>query len=82
MLVRQEAEALVDLLENSDGAQIHDKTGMEAAAELRELFGMVSYKTEQSRKRKMQKLGKQISLNPSFYCGDFGSVKIIPDIFK
>lgn len=41
-LGRQEAEALVDLLEANPDFQIHDKTALEEAEEIRQAFGMCS----------------------------------------
>lgn len=38
--IRQEAEALVDLLEEQPDRQLHDHTAQDMADELRKMFGM------------------------------------------
>jgi hypothetical protein len=42
-LIRQEAEGLVDLLEEKPDEVLHDKPRKELAAELREMFGMTPF---------------------------------------
>lgn len=78
MLCRQEAEALVELLEDSEGVQIHDKTGMEAAAELRELFAMRTHDEEMAHRREQADRdysGPRIALDVELHRGDFGSIR-------
>jgi len=84
-LVRQEAEALVDLLElQDDDTFIHDKSAMEFAAELRVLFGMATRREEALAWQEAHKndLKIELPMNIRTYKGDFGEVRIAPDLFN
>lgn len=78
-LCRQDAEALVELLESNEDFQIHDKTALEAAAELREMFGMATLAEERKALAKRRQ-GKKalLNLNVEIYNGDFSEVVVAP----
>ena len=51
LIGRQHAEALVDFLEEHPARMFHDASGADLAAELRDLFGMISRENETPRPR-------------------------------
>jgi hypothetical protein len=69
MFIRQEAEALVDLLEANAGFQIHDHTALDMATELREMFGMCTKEQEAANVEAQKNAGpgKTINLNVTVY---------------
>lgn len=78
-LCRQDAEALVELLESNEDFQIHDKTALEAAAELREMFGMATLAEERKALAKRRQGKKSLlNLNVEIYNGDFSEVVVAP----
>ncbi len=73
---RQQAEALVDLLEDNADYQLHDQTALEMAAELRTLFGMCTREQQQRQLANMhlnnfKGFKAQVALPPKFYEGNF-----------
>jgi hypothetical protein len=76
VFARQEAEALIDLLEDNADFQLHDHTAGDMAKELREMFGMCT--REESMRRKWEAGTSAspitIGLNIRTYEGDFGSI--------
>lgn len=81
-LLRQEVEALIEILEEDEGIPLHDSTRGDLAEEFRERCGMVSREQEEKNKRKRR--GKKTIFFPSVkvYQGDFGSIALVPSLFK
>ena len=73
---------MVDLLEANADFQLHDHTAFDMAKELREMFGMCDYATEQRLKAEhaLLPMGERITFNlPHIYPGDFSQIQIQPD---
>ncbi len=78
-LLRQEGEALVDLLENNPDYVIHDKPASELAAEIRQLFGMCSREDELVWRKKIKDGPKTtMDLNVTLHETKFSDVPFTP----
>lgn len=85
----QEAEDLIEFLEENDNGEIlFDQTPTELAAHIRELFGMISREQEIAIKNaererwKKDNPDKVIKIETELYRGDFHSVEVSRGLFS